>query len=224
MQYDELLSLLKSNADASYAAFQSTLIGAREGEVLGVRTPILRRLAKRLSVEEALEFPNTYYEIKFIKLAVVAALPYERFIEYLEQAVQLIDNWALCDGFKAGCIKNHRQEFLPWIDRFFQCGTEFSVRFTLVMLLYFYVEEEYLPLIFSYLSKADCSPYYVHMAVAWLTAEILVKNYDAGVSFLKEGMLDTKTHNKAIQKAVESYRLNNEQKEFLRLLKIKINR
>ena len=221
MTYDELICLLTSHADASYASFQGKLIYAKEGELLGVRTPTLRQIAKRLSVKEVLSFPNTCYEVKFLKLAVIALLPYHRFIRHVKEAVSLIDNWALCDGFKAECIKEHRQEFLPLVEEFFHEQIEFSVRYALVTLLYFYVEEEYLPLIASYLRKADCALYYVHMAVAWLTAEILVKYFTFGVQLLKEGVLDKKTHNKAIQKAVESYRLTNEQKEFLKTLKIK---
>lgn len=221
MTYDELISLLTSHSDPFYASFHGRLIYAKDGELLGVRTPMLRKIAKGLDVEGILDFPNTYYEVKFIKLAVISALPYQRFIRYVQEAVMLIDNWALCDGFKAECIKEHRREFLPYIDAFFRASTEFSVRYALVTLLYFYVDEEYLSLIASYLGKADCTPYYVHMAVAWLTAEILVKHFAFGVSLLKEDILDKKTHNKAIQKAVESYRLTNEQKEFLKALKIK---
>ena len=221
MTYDELISLLTTHSDPSYASFQGKLIYAKEGELLGVRTPTLRKIAKRLDAAEVLSYPNTYYEVKFIKLAVISALPYQRFISYVQEAVSLIDNWALCDGFKAECIKAHRQEFLPYIDAFFRANTEFSVRYALVTLLYFYVDEEYLPLIASYLRKAACTPYYVHMAVAWLTAEILVKDFTFGVKLLKEGVFDKRTHNKAIQKAVESYRLTNEQKEFLKALKIK---
>ena len=221
MTYDELICLLTSHADENYASFQGKLIYAKEGELLGVRTPTLRKIAKRLDAAEVLSYPNTYYEVKFLKLAVVSALPYQQFISRVKEVVPLIDNWALCDGFKAECIKAHRQEFLPFIDEFFHAQTEFSVRYALVTLLYFYVDEEYLPLIASYLRKAACTPYYVHMAVAWLTAEILVKDFTFGVKLLKKGILDKRTHNKAIQKAVESYRLTNEQKEFLKALKIK---
>ena len=80
---------------------------------------------------------------------------------------------------------------------------------------------QYLPTIRKFIEEADTSRYYVHMAVAWLLAEILVKEYEAGVALLKDKITDSKTHNKAIQKAIESYRLTNEQKDFLRSLKIR---
>ena len=86
-------------------------------------------------------------------------------------------------------------------------------------MLSYYVDKQYLDLIESYIIRADTAPYYIHMAVAWLVAEVLVKEYAFGVALLKKGRLDKKTHNKAIQKAIESYRLEKEQKDFLRTLR-----
>jgi 3-methyladenine DNA glycosylase AlkD len=103
----------------------------------------------------------------------------------------------------------------------FDCGGEYEQRYPLEVLLTEFVEPSYLPKIVQFIEKADTSRYYVHMAVAWLLAEILVKEYEAGIALLKENVTDEKTHNKAIQKAIESYRLTNEQKEFLRSLKIR---
>ena len=221
MTYDELLALLESCADKTYASFHSKLIKSSTDTLLGVRVPILRKIAKKVNIQEILEFPNEYYEVKFIKLVSVSYLPFDKFILYLEKVVPLIDNWALCDSFKANSILSNRENFLPWIEKYHSKNNEFSVRYALVTLLNYYVEEEYLPLIFAYLKKTDCREYYVHMAAAWLMAEILAKYFEAGVSFLKTKVLNEKTHNKSIQKAIESYRLTNEQKEFLRTLKIK---
>ena len=221
MIYADLLSLLKSQAEPSLSAFHAKLIKTPKEEVLGVRTATLRKIAKSIDIEEAVYYPDDFYEVKFIKLTVISCLPYERFIEYLPYALPLIENWALCDGFKAKCIQKHRKEFLSKLEEIHQTGREFFVRYALVCLLNDYVTEEYLPVVFAYLRKTDCAEYYVHMAAAWLTAEVLVKHYDVGVAFLKEYSLDAKTHNKSIQKAVESYRLTNEQKEFLKTLKIK---
>lgn len=221
MTYDELLEALKSHAEPSLAAFHGALIKSPTDALFGVRTPVLRKIAKTVDVEEVLSFPNDYYEVKFIKLVAVSYLPYTSFLRYVGEVVPLIDNWALCDSFKANCIKEHREEYLPWIEKFFAQNKEFSVRYALVTLLTHYVDTQYLPLVFSYLRRADCQPYYVHMAAAWLTAEVLVKHFEEGSRFLEENALDIKTRNKAIQKAVESYRLNKEQKEYLKTLKIK---
>ena len=99
--------------------------------------------------------------------------------------------------------------------------TEFSERYALVTLLNYYVEENYLGLIKEYILTANTQFYYVHMAVAWLVAEILAKHYDFGVTLLQDARLDAKTRNKSIQKARESFRIDNEKKEFLNSLKIK---
>ncbi len=222
MTYLEFFTNLQSYAEPSFAQFQRKLIFT-ERTILGVRTPILRKLAKEsvTTFEQLWNYPNDCYEVVFIKLTVVSMLPYETFLTYLDASVALIDNWALCDMFKAQCIRKHKNAFLPILEKLFVTGKEYFVRYVLVTLLSFYVEEEYLSVIEWYLRRADMPPYYVHMAAAWLTAEILIKHYSFGVKLLTDKVLCAKTHNKAIQKARESYRLTTEQKEFLYSLKIK---
>ena len=222
MKYSDLLNRLTAYAEKDFADFQRRLIFTKY-EILGVRTPTLHKLAKEYldDFEDIFPFPNEYYEVVAIKLFQAAALPYERFVEYLDECVLLMDNWALCDGFKAKCIKNRKDEFLSVLQAIFSRGGEYEQRYPLVVLLTEYVEPKYLMEIGRFIEKTDVSRYYAYMAVAWLTAEILVKEYDAGVRLLRRGILDVKTHNKAIQKAIESYRLTNEQKEFLRSLKIR---
>lgn len=225
MIYSELLDELSALAEPEFAAFQKKLIPTAQ-EILGVRTPDMRKLAKRFkgTEDELFAFPDTYYEVTFIKLSAVSLLSYDSFCRYVEKCVPLIDNWATCDCFKAACLKKHRDEFLPLLEKLFANGGEFYQRYVLITLLGYYTEERYLPTIKEYLSRADTSMYYVHMAAAWLTAEVLVKYYDYGVAVLESGILEAKTHNKAIQKAKESYRLTNEQKGFLDSLKIKISK
>ena len=222
MTYSEFIEKLTPYAEEKFANFQRKLIFT-ERKILGVRTPTLRKLAKewKNGLEELFSFPDEYSETVFIKLTVVSALPYGEFLRYVERCVALMDNWALCDGFKASCIKRRKEEFLPILERIFSHGGEYFERYVLVVLLAEYVEEQYLPVIQSYILRADTERYYVHMAVAWLTAEILIKEYVHGVELLKQRLLPAKTHNKAIQKAIESYRLTKEQKEYLRSLKIK---
>ena len=222
MKYSEFLNILQSKAEPNFADFQRKLIFTKY-KILGVRTPTLRKLAKEFqeNLEEVFHYPNEYYEVVFIKLTMVSMLPYENFLAYLDDSVSLIDNWALCDSFKAKCIKKRVEEFLPVLDKIFQNGGVYHVRYVLVTLLSFYCDGKYLTELSGYIVKADTSKYYVHMAVAWLTAELLIKQYEYGVILLKNRCFDKKTHNKAIQKAVESYRLSTSQKEYLRTLKIK---
>ena len=222
MTYSDFLNRLTAYAEENFANFQRKLIFTKY-EILGVRTPTLHKIAKEFAkdFEEIFTFPNEYYEVVAIKLFQAAMLPYEAFISGLEDCVSLMDNWALCDGFKAKCIKANKTTFLPVLQLLFAHGGEYQQRYPLVVLLTEYVEMQYLPTIRKFIEEADTSRYYVHMAVAWLLAEILVKEYEAGVALLKDKITDSKTHNKAIQKAIESYRLTNEQKDFLRSLKIR---
>jgi len=222
MTYSELIDILNQNKSDSFATFQRRLIPT-EYSILGVRTPTMRKIAKMYEKEwqDIFAFPNEYYEVVFIKLTLLSKLPYETFIQHVDYAVSLMDNWAHCDCFKADCIKRHKEEFLSVLDSLFQRKSEYYQRYVLVCFLSYYVEKKYLPIIERYIKQADTSKYYVHMAVAWLVAEILIKQYDDGLRLLNSNLMENKTHNKAIQKAIESYRLTNEQKEFLRSLKIK---
>ena len=222
MEYSELLNILNGFKEEEFASFQRKLIFTKQ-EILGVRTPILRKLAKQYQkyAEDFFTFPDDIYEVTFLKLTIISALPYEEFCLYVEDCVDRMDNWGICDSFKAKCLKKHKDEFLPVLEKIFQKKGEFSQRYVLVTLLAEYVEEKYLQTVLSYIKRADKDPYYVHMAVAWLTAEICIKHYDFGVSILRSEILPIKTHNKSIQKSVESYRLTKEQKDFLRSLKIK---
>ncbi len=225
MTYSEFIDKITPYAEKEFAAFQKRLIFTNRA-ILGIRTPVLRKLAKEYAedIEEIFGYPNEYYEVVFIKLTIVSLLPYEKFLQYLPQCVSLIDNWALCDCFKGKYIAKHKEEFLPVLEKLFIEGKEFYVRYVLVVLLAHYLTPKYIPIVKEYIRRTNAGPYYIHMSAAWLVAEMLIKAYDDGVSLLKEGILPPKTHDKAIQKAIESYRLTTEQKEFLRSLKIKNQR
>ncbi len=222
MTYLDFLKKITPFAEEEFSRFQKRLIFTKR-EILGIRTPKLREIAKSLKgkMEEILSFPDIYYETVFIQLTLISMLPYEEFLSYLPRAVALIDNWALCDCFKAKCIQKRRREFLPHLEELFQTGQTYFVRYVLVTLLGEYVDDKFLPVVLAYIRRTTTEEYYIHTAVAWLVAEILIKAYENGVALLKEGVLDRKTHNKAIQKAIESYRITNERKEFLRSLKMK---
>lgn len=222
MHYQELLTELNSFADENYKKFHSKLLKNENIKLLGVRTPILRELAKKYKnfVDEILLFPDEYYDVTFIKLTIVSLMPYNLFIKYVDQSVDLINNWATCDCFKAKCIKNNKEKFLPYISKYLASEKEFYQRYALVTLLNYYVTEEYLQLIFHSVTNCDTTKYYVYMAAAWLIAEVLIKRFDFGVKILKSGLLDNKTRNKSIHKAVESFRLSPEQKTYLKTLKV----
>ncbi len=224
--YQEFLDELKSYADEEYRTFHKRLLKNDEIEVLGVRVPVLRKLAKKykIYIADFMAFPDDFYEVTFVKLTIISLLPYESFVKYVNECVAIIDNWATCDCFAPKCISKNKDEFLPFIYTYLNEGKEFYQRFALTTLLHFYVEEKYYQSILSILrDKIDTGYYYVHMAAAWLLAELMIKFYDDTAEFLKENVsvdfLDKKTHNKAIQKACESYRLTENQKNYLKGLK-----
>lgn len=219
--YQKFLDEIKAYAEPSYCEFHKKLLKNDKINVLGVRVPTLRKLAKKYAkeVDNLLTYSDEYYEVTFIKLTAVANLDYDNFLDRLDDCVKLIDNWATCDCFIPKCIAEHKEDFLPIIEKYAAREGEFEQRFALTTLLHFYVEEQYLETIFALVERCGTSKYYVHMAAAWLIAETLAKYYSQAVDFLKCNSLDKKTHNKAIQKACESFRLSDEQKNYLKGMK-----
>lgn len=219
--YDEVIFRLKESKDEKYAAFSSKLLKNESIKLIGVRTPALRALAKewRGETDTFLTFPDEFYEVTFLKCALAGALAYDEFIKRVDCVVPLLDNWATCDTFGAPCVKRHKKEFLPFIEKYLKSDKEFTVRYGLVMLLRYYMDEEHLPLIFKSVKELTKKDYYITMGAAWLIAETIVKFYDDGIRFLKEENLPKELHDKAIRKAVESFRLSKEKKAFLKSLR-----
>ena len=221
MEYAELLSELQALAEEKYRDFSGKLMGNPSVKLLGVRIPTLRKLAKKYKSEYAalLTFPDEYFEVTLVKYIALGLQSYGIFIEHLDEVLPLLNNWAVCDCFDAPCVKQNRAAFLEKMKSIRFSEHEFISRYALVQLLKHYCTEEYLPVIFESAEGCDHGKYYVSMAAAWLVAEVLMKHYDAGVAFLKRGTMPAITHNRAIQKARESFRLTAEQKEELKSLK-----
>ena len=227
--YEEIVRELRAMQDEKYRRFNERIVNVPSGSSLGVRTPLLRKYARELArsegydPEELYSFPNDIFEIRLLKClcTAYAKMPYADLVQSIDRCMEVIDGWAVCDLFCATLkdLKKHREEFLPHIRAYVAQGTEFSQRFAYIVLLGCYMDEQYLSEIFSLLDRAKTEYYYTYMGAAWLLAEVLVKFYAEGVRYLKEGGLDGRTKNKAIQKARESFRLMAEQKNYLKSLK-----
>ena len=227
--YDEITAELSAMKDETYRVFNERIVNIPAGSSLGVRTPLLRAYGKRLIKEEGfrldalLAFPSDLFEMRLLKCFAVGMvrMPFEEKILYIERCLPVIDGWAVCDLFCSVLkeVKRHREEFFPQLSRYVGQGTEFSQRFAYVLLLGCYMDEAWLPAIFSLLDRARTEFYYTHMGAAWLLAEVFVKFFDRGVAYCGVTALSPKTCNKAIQKACESFRLRDEQKIFLKSLK-----
>ena len=216
---------LMARQDLQYRQFHSRLMPTVEKErVIGVRVPQLRAYAKQLKNEPELseflaDLPHTYYEenclhgflIEQIKDYPTCMAETERFLPY-------VDNWAVCDLFAPKVFRKHPEEVLEKCRTWVQSGETYTVRYGLVTLLRQFLDEQFTPEILE-LAVISSEDYYVNMAAAWLFAEALVKQYDAVLPYLQEHRLTLWTHNKAIQKAVESRRIAPETKAYLKTLK-----
>ena len=140
---------------------------------------------------------------------------------YIKQFVPKINNWAVCDVFCTGLkiTKKYKEEMWNFIQTYRKSEKEFEIRFAIVMILDYYIEEEYLEKDFKIFDSITSKDYYVQMAIAWAVSICLIKHYDETVEYLQNCKLDKFTFNKSLQKAIESYRINDDKKQILRHMK-----
>ena len=214
--------------DIKYKDFNSKLIPTVDPEtVIGVRTPELRKLARELAkTADAAEFikilPHKYYEENNLHGFLLEKIKdYDVLIKALEDFLPYVDNWATCDLMSPPIFKRHRSELLEKIKEWIKSEHTYTVRFGIKMLMSFYLDDnfdaEYLELV----SGIKSEEYYVNMMIAWYFATALAKQYDSTVVYLESCKLDKWVHNKTVQKAVESYRITEEQKKYLKSLRLK---
>ncbi len=215
--------------DLSYKEFHSKLMPTVPAErVIGVRTPALRKFAKEFGkTKEAEEFlvhlPHQYYEENNLHGCLVAGMKdYGRCVEELDRFLPYVDNWATCDLMSPKVFKKHLPELLGKIEEWIAAEQTYVVRFGIGMLMSYYLDGGFDLKYPEMVAEIRSEEYYVNMMVAWYFATALAKQYDAVLPFIEQRRLDQWTHNKAIQKAVESYRITDEQKMYLRTLKIKV--
>ena len=218
---------LNQLADGKYKEFHGSLCPGTNN-IIGVRVPVLRQYAKELlkkySIEEIFkDLDNEYYEEILIKgmLIGLAKLDLETRIKYMREFIPQIDNWAVCDITCAGLkfIKNNQTEIWEFIQKYLKSNREFEIRFAVVIMLDFYINEQYIDKILKELDKINHSGYYVKMAVAWAISICYIKFPDKTHKYLQQNNLDDFTYNKAIQKTIESYRVSDNQKQILRKMK-----
>lgn len=213
-------------ADEKYKDFHSRLCPGTTN-IVGVRTPVLRNYAKELnrkySLNELLkEIDDTLYEeIMLQGMLIGLNKNIEEVLKYTRTFIPKIDNWAICDVFCAGLkiTKKYKKKMWNFIQKYLNSDKEFEIRFGIVIILDYYIDEEYLENDFKIFQKIKNDNYYVKMAIAWAISICLIKYYDKTIKYLEKAKLDNWTYNKSIQKAIESYRINDEQKEYLRQMK-----
>ena len=214
--------------DLSYRDFHAKLMPTVDkARVIGVRTPKLRAFAKEFGkTEEAKEFlkvlPHQYYEENNLHgLLIEQIKDYPTLIRELNRFLPCIDNWATCDLRTVRVVKKHLDTFTEEVERWLASDHTYTIRFGIGMLMRYYLEEHFSLEYPEKVAKIRSEEYYVNMMRAWYFATALAKQYEAIFPFLEEKRLDAWTHNKTIQKAIESYRITQEQKAYLRTLRIK---
>lgn len=228
MTEKDIEARLFSMKDETYAAFQAKLMPTvNPARIIGVRTPLLRQFAKELhkagdNAAFLAALPHWYYEENNLHgFLLCEGKDYAETVRAVDTFLPFVDNWATCDSMSPKVFKKHRAELKADIDRWMASDKVYTVRFGIEMAMSHFLDEDFDP---SFLEKAAAlrfDEYYVKMMVAWYVATALAKQWEATLPLLTEGTLDDWTHNKSIQKAVESYRITDEQKAYLRTLKRK---
>jgi len=219
--YKEFLDYLKSLQDFKYKEFHSRLTFTKY-EIIGIRVPILRKIAKEISKENPIKFLNNvgnkYYEEVFIEGLVIANLPEEQLLRYLPTYIKKIDNWAICDSFcnSLKIVKKDSSKYFNYFKEYLFSKEEFTVRVGLVVLLNFYVNERYVKQIYKLIDQITLDTYYVNMASSWLLAECYIKYPEQTKEYLKITKINDFVFNKTISKINDSYRVTKEEKEFLK--------
>lgn len=223
----EIVDLLFENQDIKYRDFQAPLFPNLDKEMMiGVRTPTLKRLAKELfNSETANSFietlPHRYFDENQLHAFLISLIKdYQTCLNEVNRFLPYVDNWATCDQLNPKVFIKHKDELLKEIKKWLKSKHTYTIRFAIKMLMSFYLDEafkkEYLEMVASI--KSD--EYYINMMIAWYFATALAKQYECAIKYIKGYKLSTWVHSKTIQKAVESYRINDEQKSFLRKLKV----
>ena len=222
----EIRSQLFALQDEAFADFQSKLLPNVPREaMIGVRTPDLRKMAKQISkTVEAQAFllglPHRYFEENQLHAFVLSEeKDFDTSIAELERFLPQVDNWATCDQLSPRCFKKHTAELLPHIREWMASGHTYTIRFGIGTLMRYFLDEEFRPEYLEWIASIKSDEYYIRMMQAWFFATALAKQWNATLPYLEQHRLDSWTHNKTIQKAVESFRITDEQKKLLKTLK-----
>lgn len=217
---------LFSMQDIKYRDFQIKLIpGSNIGDVIGIRTPELRKYAKELvksgdSARFLAALPHKYFDENQLHAFIISEVgDYETAIKLTEDFLPYVDNWATCDQLRPKAFKKNKDKLIDRIRVWINSDKTYTVRFGIGMLMCHYLDNDFKPEYLELAASVESEEYYINMMTAWYFATALAKQYDHAVKYLENNALSTWVHNKTIQKARESFRITPEQKEYLRSLK-----
>lgn len=212
--------------DLKYRDFHSKLMPETDKEtVIGIRTPVLRKFAKEFAgTSEAEAFlrqlPHRYYEENNLHMMLITGIKdYEKCMEEIQRFLPCIDNWATCDYPAPKCFARHKDQVLEEAKRWISSGETYVIRYGIGMLMRLFLDEDFSSEYLEMAAAVQSQEYYVNMMIAWYFATALAKQWDATVPYIEQHKLPDWVHRKTIQKAVESYRITPEQKDYLKTLR-----
>lgn len=238
MTHAELVKRLLAEQDLKYRDFHASLLpNIDKKTIIGVRVPTMRKIAKEFAAVDVAKFldklPHKYFEENQVHLFVVERIKdFDECLRRIEQFLPYIDNWAVCDGKAPKALLKDEKRFVSCIEKWLKSKHPYTVRFGVNMLMTFFLDERFDQRFLKWVAaideslfnddgRAECPTdrYYVQMVIAWYMATALAKQWDATYPYIKGRKLSPWIHAKSIQKACESYRITQEQKETLRGLK-----
>jgi 3-methyladenine DNA glycosylase AlkD len=209
-----------------YLDFQSKLVpGIPKETILGVKTPEMRKIAKeirgtKMAEEFLAELPHQYYEENLVHFFLIAMIrDFDECVKAVEIFLPYVDCWPVCDQSSPKVFSKNHEKLLPLIRKWIGSEHVYTVRFGIRMLMNEFLGEDFRPEYLEWVAEITGENYYIRMMIAWFFATALAKKYDESVIYFEERRLDPWTHRKAIQKAIESFRVSDEHKEYLRTLR-----
>lgn len=217
---------LLSMAEEDYAQFNRKLIpNIDAAAIIGVRVPKLRALAKSLSDNEAKAFlselPHKLHEENMLHALIINNLKSPQAVfSALDAFLPFVDNWAVCDSLRPSALKKYPEELVFQLRRHISSEHAYTVRFAVEMLMVYFLDGYFDPEYPAMVASVKSDDYYVNMMLSWYFATALAKRWDEVICYLQLRRLSPWVHNKTIQKAIESYRISDEQKAYLKTLRI----
>lgn len=225
-----ILDILYKHQDIKYGDFSAKLIPTLPREkFIGIRSPEFKKIIKEINDECPQEIesflntlPHQYHEENILQVCFINKIKnFDEAIKNLEAFIPFADNWAVTDGIGPACFENNKESLIQKIKLWINDDRPYIKRVAMLLIKKFYLKEAFNPEYLEWAAAIRSDEYYVNMMTAWLFADAMVFQWDSAINFLTSRKMDSWTHNKAIQKAIESFRITDEQKTFLRSLKIK---
>lgn len=222
--------ILYHHQDKKYGDFLSKLVPTIPREkFIGIRSPEFKKIVKEVhsQAEDEIEsfmntLPHQFQEENTLQVVLISEIKdYDKCLAYLEKFLPYVDNWAISDGIGPKIFDKNHNQIIKKIPQWLEDEKPYTKRVAMLFLKKYFLGEDFKPEYLTWAAKIRSEEYYVNMMTAWLFAEALTKQWDATIEFFTSPQLAPWTHNKAIQKARESFRISSEKKEYLKTLKIK---